>query len=246
MQLTNQTILITGGSSGIGLELAKQLLEKGNKVLICGRSLAKLEQAQQYLPGILYFQCDLEQQEQRTALINWIKAEHPELSLLINNAAITHKQLFSELIDAPAYAEQEMQINFLAPVQLCHALLPTLQENTHSAIINVTTGLVYTPTKKYPFYNATKAALHSFTQVLRLQENEKGVKVVEVFMPVVDTPFHQDGVPESAISPAQAVQEMLKGLTKGKSEIRVGLVKVLYYLNRLSPKLALRLLNKSA
>ena len=243
MQLEGKTILITGGSSGIGRQLAAELLARRNKVIICGRSADKLNNTKQALPQVITFQCDLAREEQRRELLAWIKQEHQELSVLINNAAVANSGKFTSFDRASEVAKQEVEINLLAPIYLIEELLPVIQDKKESAIINVTTGLVYAPRAEYSFYNATKAALHSFTQTLRLQQAESSTKIIEILMPVVDTPWHKGSAPQSAISPEQAVQQMLAGLEKGRKEIRVGLVRLLYIIARIAPKLAIRLIN---
>lgn len=243
MQLRNKTILITGGSSGIGLELARVLIQQQNQVLICGRSLEKLEAAKAEQPSIQLFSCDLADSRQRRDLINWIKSDHPALDILINNAAISHSGPFAAFENALETAKMEVEVNFLAPLQLTEELLPMLDQRPNAALINITTGLVYAPRAEYSFYNATKAALHSFTQVLRQQQGQSSTRIIEVLMPVVDTPWHQVKAPKSAISATEAVQRMLRGIEKGKVEVRVGLVKLLYFISRLSPALASRIIN---
>ena len=246
MLLKNKTVLITGGSSGIGLELARQLIQQENTVLVCGRSLNKLEQAKRELPNLHIFQCDLAESAQRENLISWVKTEHSDMSVLINNAALAHQGGFLATTDAMELAEKEVAINFLAPLHLTHALAPLLHQNAQPTIINITTGLVYAPLAKYSYYNATKAALHSFTQGLRLQESKNEATIIEVLMPVVNTPWHKGKAPKSAISPARAVGEMLRGIAGGKTEIRVGLTRLLWLVSRLSPALGIKLVNRQS
>ncbi|RED92986.1 SDR family oxidoreductase [Marinoscillum furvescens] len=243
MDLTNNTILITGGSSGIGLELSRQLVAK-NKVIICGRSEKALLKAQAELPKLVVYPCDLSDENQCDQMVKWIQKEHPTLNVLINNAAIVHKEPFLQTANITEKAEQEMRTNFLAPIRLIHLLYPMLQQNEQASIINVTTGLIYTPRADYPFYNATKAALHSFTQVLRKQTEASNVEVIEVMFPAVKTPWHKGSPPKIAISCEEAVTKMIKGLVKGKSEIRVGGAKLLYVISRVAPGFAFKKVNE--
>jgi uncharacterized oxidoreductase len=243
MELSENKVLITGGSSGIGLELSRRLLEKDNKVLICGRSAQKLKAAHKLFPKLEIFQCDLSDKQQCKKLTEWIKSNHPDLNLLINNAALVHQANFFETDDFLEKAELEVQTNFLAPVRLIKYLYPVLKKNTEAAIINVTTGLVYAPKAAYPLYNATKAALHSFTQVLRLQQKNSTPKIIEVMFPAVDTPFHKGNTPKIAITTEKAVNEMLTGIQNDKDEIRIAGVKLLYKLTRMAPKFALQKIN---
>jgi uncharacterized oxidoreductase len=244
MKLRNNTVLITGGSSGIGLELSKVLIQKGNKVIICGKSNEKLESAKKILPQLVTYQCDLSDGQQCTDFARRITENHPDLNILVNNAAMVSKiDLFTNE-NAMELAENEYQTNLLAPIRLTKLLHPTISANEAPAIINVTTGLIYAPRVIYPFYNSSKAALHSFTQTLRIRLREEKTKVVEVMFPAVDTPWHQGKPPKIAISVETAVSEMIKGLEKGKTEIRVGGAKILHLISRIAPTFALKKVNE--
>lgn len=246
MVLQNNTILITGGSSGIGLELARQLTEKQNTVLICGRTLSKLKRAKEEIPSLHYRQCDISKSEECEKLRNWVQADHPECNILINNAAIVTRKNFYEDDEAIQHAESEIATNLMAPIRLSKLFFPILEENKQPGIINITTGLAFVPRTTYPFYCATKAALHSFTKVLRSQSKERNITISEVMFPVVDTPWHEGNVPSIAISPEEAVSEMIDYLEKGNEEIHVGKVKLLYGLSRIAPNFAFKKLNKLA
>jgi uncharacterized oxidoreductase len=241
MKLQGQTILVTGGSSGIGLELAKQLCAE-NTVIICGRSQAKLDKARELVPAAHTFRCDLALPGERLDLFRFLKANHPSLDLLINNAAIVHKTDFATDDNMIEKTESEISVNLIAPIVLSKMFLSVASRP--AAIINITTGLVYAPRAVYPIYNATKAAMHSFTLALRHQLKDTKVGIVEVLMPVVDTPWHQGSPPKIAIPPEKAVAEMIKKLRQGRVEIRVGADKMLYVIARLSPALAFRIINR--
>ena len=243
MKLYNNTILITGGSSGIGFELAKQL-SKNNTVIICGRSLQKLEAAKNQLPDIHILQVNISRQEERIRLCKWIHECHPECNILINNAAVVHKTNFNQDDHMIDKALLEIETNLVAPIVLTKLLLPVLEKRNQPCIINITTGLVYIPKMTYPIYNATKAALHSFTQVIRHQLKNSPLTIAEVLMTVVDTPWHNGAPPPIAVTPYKAVSEMLYKLQRGQTEIRIGKVKILYALSRLLPRLATKILNR--
>ena len=243
MNLENNTVLITGGSSGIGLELSKALIQKGNNVIICGRSNEKLNVAKSIEPLLVIYQCNLSKSRECAAFSKMISKNHPDLNILINNAAIVNKTDFLSTENIIKMAENEMETNFLAPLRLIHYLFPVLQKNENSAIINISTGLVYTPRADYPFYNATKAALHSFTQVFRKQTENSDINVIEVMFPAVKTPWHKGNPPKIAISTEKAINEMLKGLARNKKEIRVAGAKMLYAASRIAPKFAFTKVN---
>ena len=244
MKLKNNTVLVTGGSSGIGLELSKVLIQKGNKVIICGKSSEKLLAAKKTIPQLITYQCDLSDRQQCVDFVVKIAKHHPDLNILINNAAIVNKIDFISDENAIELAENEYQTNLIAPIRLIKLLYPTISANDTSAIINITTGLIYTPRVIYPFYNSSKSALHSFTQTLRIRLKDEKTKVVEVMFPAVVTPWHQGTPPKIAIKVDEAVAVMLKGLENGKPEIRVGGAKILYLISRFAPAFALKKVNE--
>ena len=243
MQLSDNTILITGGSSGLGLEMARTFAPN-NHIIICGRSPDKLKKAKQEIPSLEYRQCDLSDPEQCKELALWIREHYPACNILINNAAIVHREPFYEDDDALIKADYELQTNLMGPIRLAKHLLPVIEQNSNPAIINVTTGLIYVPRTLYTYYNATKAALHSFTQVLRDQLQHTPIGIYEVMFPVVDTPWHDGAAPDIAITPEAAVKQMINGLRKDKKEIRVGMVKLLYLICRIAPGLAFKIINR--
>lgn len=244
MDLQNNTILITGGSSGIGRELARQLSKKGNKILICGRTLHKLKQTKQEISTLHFLQCDISKPDECEKLRNWVQRDHPNCNILINNAAIVTRKNFYEDDEAIPHAEQEIATNLMAPIRLTKILYPILRKHSQPAIINITTGLAFVPRATYPFYCATKAALHSFTKVLRSQSKDRNITIKEVMFPVVDTPWHNGNPPKIAITPEEAVSEMLNKLEKGREEIHVGKVKLLHVLSRIAPNFAFKKLNR--
>jgi len=244
MKLKNSIVLITGGSSGIGFELAKVLTNNGNKVIICGKSNEKLLAAKKMIPELITYQCDLSDSQECTDFAKRIIENHPDLNILINNAAIVNKIDFITEKKAIELAENEYQTNLIAPIRLIKLLYSTISTKESSAIINITTGLIYAPRFIYPFYNSSKSALHSFTQTLRIRLKDENTKVIEVMFPAVDTTWHRGTPPKIAISTDKAVSEMINGLEKGKSEIRVGGAKILYLMSRLAPSFALKKVNE--
>jgi len=244
MKLKYSIVLITGGSSGIGFELAKVLTNNGNKVIICGKSNEKLLAAKKMIPELITYQCDLSDSQECTDFAKRIIENHPDLNILINNAAIVNKIDFITEKKAIELAENEYQTNLIAPIRLIKLLYSTISTKESSAIINITTGLIYAPRFIYPFYNSSKSALHSFTQTLRIRLKDENTKVIEVMFPAVDTTWHRGTPPKIAISTDKAVSEMINGLEKGKSEIRVGGAKILYLMSRLAPSFALKKVNE--
>ena len=243
MDLQGRTIVITGGSSGIGLELAKVLTERGNEVIICGRSSEKLVKAKQRIPSCHTFQCDLSKQTERERFSAWVQENHPRCDILINNAAIVNRTDFFSDPDITEKAAHEMQTNFLAPLSLTKLFIPFMMKNANPGIIFITTGLVYAPRAVYPVYCATKSALHAFIQVLRMQKKDHPINFYEVLMPAVDTPWHEGKPPKIAIPVEKAVSEMIRKLEKDISEIRVGGAKILYLMSRIAPAFTRKKIN---
>jgi uncharacterized oxidoreductase len=243
MELKGNTVLITGGSSGIGLELAKVMTENRNTVIICSRSKEKLDAAKKIIPSLHTIPCDISDRKQCEKLFETVYNAFPGLNILINNAAIVHKSGFHSDNTILDKADREIRTNYYAPVVLTKLFLPLLEKNRNPEIVYVTTGLVYAPKAAYPLYCSTKAALHSFVQTLRFQLKTYKIKITEVIMTLVDTPFHDGNSPEMAVSPEKAVQEMVEGMAKGRSEIRIGNVKLLYYISRIAPGCAFKKIN---
>ncbi|UZR98699.1 SDR family oxidoreductase [Chondrinema litorale] len=243
MTLINNTVLITGGSSGIGFKLAEILVKNNNQVIICSRSEEKLKRSKELIPELHIIQCDLATKEGCMKLTEQIKRDFPSCNILVNNAAVVHKNNFYTDNSALEKSDLEIQTNLIAPIYLSKLFIPVISKNKNAKIININSGLAYLPRAVYPIYNATKAALHSFTQVLRMQLSNTNIDVIEVMFPAVDTPWHNGNTPKIAISADAAVNEMLVKLSKNKKEIRIGKVNLLYKLYRIAPKFALKKLN---
>lgn len=222
MQLSNQTILITGGATGIGGALAQRFLEAGSEVIVCGRREDKLREARERYPRLRTLCCDVAQESERIALLERAIAEAPGLNVLINNAGIQRRGKLTEGPGDWSQVHEEIAINLEAPVHLAMLFVPHLKQQAHPAIINVSSGLAFTPMAGAAVYSATKAALHSFTMSLRLQVAPHGIDVLEVIPPAVQTDLggagiHIWGVPLDEFSDA-----VMQGLARGDAEIAYG------------------------
>ncbi|MGF9699348.1 SDR family oxidoreductase [Paenibacillus sp. MABNR03] len=224
MKLTGNTILITGGSSGIGLAFAERFIKAGNTVIVTGRREQVLQQAQEKLPTLITRVNDVNMESDRIALFDWVTANYPEVNVLVNNAGI--QQRFNVLkTDAKHqwdYFSKEITTNIEAPFHLSMLFAPYLAKKDEATIINVTSGLAFTPFAIAPIYSATKAALHSFTISLRHQLSDTSVEVIEVAPPAVSTDLggaglHTHGEPLDAFADG-----IFKGLEEGKQEIGYG------------------------
>lgn len=237
------TVLITGGSSGIGLEMARQMNQQGHTVIICGRSDEKLSEANKMIPSIIPFQADVTNKSDRQALYEFIRKSHGNLDMLMNNAGIVRRYLLEDTEQLETMIRQEWEVNFIAPVLLADLFLPLLKKN-RGTIVNVTSGLVYAPLSIQPSYCATKAALHSMTQSMRLRYGKLGIRVQEIFYPAVDTPFMEGHAPDFAINPTEAVTHALKGLNRQQEEIHVKKAGLLAWISRLMPGKAISIINQ--
>ena len=191
MNISGNTILITGGTSGIGLAFAEEFLKQGNKVIITGRREDRLNEIKGRLPEIVIKVSDVADAIQRIELARWINQDHPETNILINNAGIQLITDFSEEIDI-SRIQSEIETNFIAPVHLSSLFISQLTGKKNAAIINITSGLAFVPIAAMAIYCATKAAMHSLTLSLRFQLKETGIKIFEVAPPSVDTELGHD------------------------------------------------------
>ena len=244
MKITANTVLITGGSAGIGFETAKLLSEQGNHVIIVGRSQDRLDEAQRNLPAVKAIRADISNVDDVMALVAEINSNFPTLNLLINNAgrALVYN-LNDENEDVFAHAADEMLTNYLSIVKLNQLLLPLLKKQSESAIVNVSSIVAYVPGITLPTYAASKAALHSYTTSLRLSLAQTTVKVFELMPPLVDTEFSKEIGGHNGIHPAVVAEQLLAGLQHNDFEIRVGDTAKIYELFLSSPAEALNVMN---
>ena len=227
MKLTENTILITGGATGISIALAHRLSEKGNRVIICGRNEAALRKAKEEAPALVTRICDVADTESRRSMVDWLKANHPTLNVVVNNAGVQHRRDFTN-DPVMGTLDQEVAINLTAPIHLIAELLPTLRQQEQAYIVNVSSGLAFSPMADVPVYCATKAAIHSFTLSLRHQLKSTGIRVVEMAPPIVYTGL--GGNMRSAgtanrmmVSPDEFAAEALAQLEADKDEVLVGI-----------------------
>lgn len=248
MKLSGHKVLITGGNGGIGLQLAREFVDRGNQVVICGRDIQKLDQAKALLGDVKTIQTDLAVASQSLVLAREAAEELGGLSILVNNAGIQGNFSFSQVdpMDIAGDIAEEIQINLTSLITLTAACLPMLKANESAAVINISSGLAITPKASAPVYCSTKAAVHSFSQALRYQMEDTlpMVKVFEVIPPLVDTQMTH-GRGDGKISPRQVAVETFRGLEGNKYEILVGKAKILRILYRLAPKMAAKILRNS-
>lgn len=224
MKTNGNTILITGGSAGIGFELAKQFSQLGNKVLITGRNEEKLKQAADQLENVVPIAGDVTSAASTDQLVAKIKEQHPELNMVINNAGYADVYQLDVNADAGSKAGREMETNYLSIVSLTEKLLPTLLQNENASVVNVTSIVAYYPQKMLPTYTASKSALKAYTDVLR-QTFEDRLNVFELIPPLVNTDFSKEIGGENGIPPKEVADELVLALEKNQWLVPVGMSK---------------------
>ncbi|KAG4080430.1 hypothetical protein HA402_013888 [Bradysia odoriphaga] len=243
MKTSGNTVLITGGSAGIGLELARHLSQLGNQVIITGRDAARLEKATQQVPGIKGIVSDVTSDKAVSELVDTLQKDFPALNMVINNAGRAFAYQLSDTADAAAKAVEEMDTNFFSVIRLTEKLLPLLHKQAESAVVNVTSIVAFVPGVHIPTYSASKAALRSYTLALRLSLPQ--LHIFELMPPLVNTDFSQDIGGAKGIPPAQVATEFIAALEKNEYEVHVGDTAQIYQLMLSSPATALTALNTS-
>lgn len=207
MKMTGNTILITGGGSGIGRKLALRFNALGNTVIVAGRRMEALEETIAGRDGMHAIPLDIEDPEEITTFAKRAVTEHPELNVLINNAGIMRREDLTRTRDL-CDAEETIVTNLLGPMRLTNALVDHLATRPDAAIVNVSSGLAFVPLSVTPTYNATKAAIHSYTVSLREQLKGK-VEVIELAPPAVRT----------ELTPGQSTREGYMPLDEFSDEV---------------------------
>jgi uncharacterized oxidoreductase len=236
MNLTGRTILITGGSAGIGLAFALKFVELGNEVIVTGRRQAVLDEVKAKYPKLHTIQSDVANSAEIAALAARVKADFPKLDVLMNNAGI----MIYKNLKAPAadLAGLMAEMNIVGGViGMTSAFIDILTANK-GTLINVSSALAFVPLPSAPIYSATKAAIHSYTQSLRFQLEETGVEVIELMPPAVKTDLTGD-LPEgngvTLMTTDELVKQSFASFKAGALEIRPGQAKQLALMRRLAP-----------
>jgi uncharacterized oxidoreductase len=250
MRLSEKTVLITGGTSGIGLELARQLHQRGNTVIVTGRDQDKLDATCRALPGVHSFKSDVSDPDAIAMLHDRVIAQFPALDTLVNNAGIMRKLNFNESRNLDDVS-REIDINLTGPVRMVQQFLPHLKTCKEALIVNVSSGLAFIPFPASPVYCATKAAIHSFTQSLRAQLKGTGVTIVELAPPAVETPlmrgeFAREMKGQQGMDASVLARHAIAGIEAGRMEIRPGLSNVLKAMSRLAPDFMFKQMVKMA
>lgn len=218
MNLSNNKILITGGASGIGLGLTERFIQENNTLIICGRRESVLDEVKAKFPSVITKVCDLSLEEERIKLYKWIAENHPDLNVLINNAGI---QNWVSVTDANFYESMKAEIstNIEAPLHLTSLFI---QLNSLTTVMNVTSGLAFSPFAKVPVYSATKAFFRSFTLSLRHLLKEKNIEVIEIIPPALNTDLGGIGLHDAHPSVSSFIESIFEQLKNGRQELTFG------------------------
>lgn len=235
--------MITGGSAGIGLEIARQFVALGNKVIITGRNEERLNKAAAQLGDVIAVPFDVTKSSNVSALADLIKTQYPDLNVVINNAGAAGIHSLNDTDKTFDIAEDEIITNYLSVVRLNQQLLPILQQQKEAAIVNVSSIVAFAPSQNLPTYSASKAALHSYTQSLRLSLANTPVKVFELMPPLVNTDFSAEIGGEKGIAPSVLANDLMDALGSDRFEIRTGLTEDIYRLSLANPAEALAAMN---
>ncbi|MET1259586.1 SDR family NAD(P)-dependent oxidoreductase [Flagellimonas sp. DF-77] len=240
MNVKGNTIVITGATRGIGLSLLERFHQLDNKIIAVARNRSALDTLAAKYEGIATIACDLSDPGSVDALVNTITEQHAETNILINNAGIQvnfYGSKFGEKPEVITGIKNEIQVNFTAPIELVFKLIPLLLQHKNPAVVNVSSGLAFSPKKSAPVYCGTKAGIHIFSKSLRYQFEDTDLKVFEIIPPLVDTDMTK-GRGKGKLTPAQLVEEFIRAFRKDHYEINIGKTKLLRLIGRISPRLA--------
>ena len=227
METSGNTVLITGGGTGIGLALAEVLANRGNDIVICGRRLDKLRAAKKRLPAVHIRVCDVSKRASRESLIDWVTSRFTSLNMLVNNAGIQRTIDFRKGGRDLPWADAELATNLAGPIHLSALLIPRLRKQKCSAILNISSGLAFTPLAVVPVYCATKAAIHALSLSLRHQLRDTTVRVFEVAPPIVATQLagrrdrSEEG--ESTMTAQEVAAGIVEALEHNTYEVALGM-----------------------
>lgn len=237
MRMIGNAVLITGGATGIGLALARALVERGNDVVICGRRRERVDAALAAVHGLRGMACDIARDDDITSLLDFTKRTCGRIDILINNAAVQMQTDIMSGAQGFRALDEEVRINLVAPAKLSMAALPFLLTRPAALIVNLCSLLAIMPKPNALGYCASKAGLHGFSRALRLQLRGTPVRVVVLFPPLVDTPMTA-GRGHNKMSAEDFATAALGQLEAGHDEVRIGQAATILALHSISPALA--------
>ncbi|PZR16256.1 MAG: short-chain dehydrogenase [Flavobacterium psychrophilum] len=239
MDLKNSTILITGGTSGIGLEFVRQLTSKGANILVTGRKPFALQETKKQFPNVHVFRSDVSSPEDIRLLYEKVIQQFPDLNIIINNAGEMRLIDLQDRDESLENITREIDVNLSGTIHMVHQFLPHLMKKKSAAIVNVSSAIAFMPYSVAPIYSASKAAVHAYTMALRLQLKDTDVKVFEMIPPGVNTNLQNDWIlkpsPSMMMDADKVVSIAIKGLINNKPELRPFLVGIIKFISRLLP-----------
>jgi uncharacterized oxidoreductase len=249
MKINENTIVITGGATGIGFALAEEFIKADNEVVICGRRELYLKEAKKKLPQLHIRVCDVSKERERKELFHWISSTFNDVNILVNNAGIQRMINLKTGESNRIKDEDEIDINLKAPIHLCELFIPWFLNRKQAAIVNVTSGLGFCPIAIMPVYCATKAALHSFTVSLRHQLRNTPIKVFEIIPPTVDTDLDKGArnrrkQMDKGISASEVATAVIKALEKDEYETAIGMAEGIRTAVRSNPEQIFQRMNQ--
>lgn len=232
MKLSNRTVLITGGTGGIGLGIAEAFLQSSSTVIVCGRDKKKLAAVEKKFPEITTVRCDVSDALQRKNLAAEVLGRFGSLDILVNNAGIQRYIDLTEGFEELTSGEDEITTNFVAVIELTALFITHLLKQPSAAVVNVSSGLGFMPMPDMPIYCATKAAVHTYSLVLRQQLSGTSVRVVEIVPPMVDTDLNKEGRDRAnlkfrGISLSDYIPTVIQGLENDEDTIFHGETKTI-------------------
>jgi uncharacterized oxidoreductase len=242
MELRGRMILVTGGGSGIGLELARRLADQNN-VVIAGRDETRLESARTQIPALRTRKLDVTSEEQALDAMAWLQGEFGGLDLLVNNAGLLRGYPLGSA-KSMTLALEDVEVNLMGALRMTRLAVPLLNASTEGAVVFISSAMALAAVPGFAVYAATKAAVHSLARSLRAELEPIGIRVFEAMPPVVDTgPVSNLDVPK--LPAATVAEAIIEGIRRDHEEIRIGRVRQLAPLARIAPRLADRLVTRA-
>ena len=228
MDISGNTVLITGGATGIGYAFAEYFIKTGNEVFICGRREDRLLEAKKKHPEFQIKVCDVAKEEDRNSLAEWATSNFDKLNILVNNAGLQRDIDFTKGVSDFMSGENEIRINLEATIVLSGLFIPHLIGKKEASIINVSSGLGFIPVARMPLYSASKAGVHAFSMAIRQQLLKSGIKVFEVVPPAVESELNPEGRAKRGnfkidLKPGEFVDAVMKGIKNNIFEIGYGM-----------------------
>jgi len=228
MDISGNTVLITGGATGIGYAFAEYFLKTGNKIIICGRREERLLEAKKKHPEFQIKVCDVAKEEDRNSLAEWATSNFDTLNILVNNAGVQRDVDFTKGVSEFLSGENEIRINLEATIVLSGLFIPHLIGKKEASIINISSGLGFIPVARMPVYSASKAGVHAFSMAIRQQLLKSGIKVFEVVPPAIESELNPEGRAKSGnfkidLMPGEFVDAVMEGIKNNIFEIGYGM-----------------------